>query len=482
MRVFHIDEPYLFFGNNSKCVDPQVGLLNFGPYGGRGISNEKSISIRAGIIGTTKSINSTIDWLNRLKYRIAAEEKYDTEYKGIDFPGLNRDSPLGFEIVIDSNCIEKISREFIRSLKKLHRKQRILNSVQLYCDKIDNFKEAHPRPDIIFLPIDDELLSLCKELGRKTDKIVFQRREFGDPDTSTAPMFDFHNYIKAHAALSNFVTQFIGPKTLIFSETKQNPSIIGWNIAVGVYYKATGIPWKIADIDDNTCYVGISYYNEIHGKIKNLRASFAQVYMRTGESQVIRGEPFAWDNKSRGRTIHLDSNQMCELISKTIEVFETQRGRKPSRLVIHKTTHFSGEEIQGCLNASKDIDELDIVQVSEYTNFNAFHLKMDYPVVRGTVFTEGMDAIVFTSGYVPALATYPGPEVPKPIVCRCQRNDTSIDLICKDIMHLTKLDWNSSTFYTKNPVTISVSKKVGDVLSEIKDKDKTPPSSYRFYM
>jgi hypothetical protein len=49
-------------------------------------------------------------------------------------------------------------------------------------------------------------------------------------------------------------------------------------------------------------------------------------------------------------------------------------------------------------------------------------------------------------------------------------------------MGLTKLDWNSSTFYSRMPVTIGVSRKVGAVMAEMVSGGKTPPSSYRFYM
>ena len=482
VRIFRIEEPVLFFGNRGECLDPQVGLLNFGPYGGRGVDEEKGIIIRAGIIGTTRSITSTRLWLERLRYRIAAKETLSTEYKGIDFPGLNLNSPLGFEIVIDENCVQRIERQFVKNLRNLSRRERVYESVQEYCRKINNLTEAHPRPDIILLPIDDELFQLCKEPKRGTDKIVYQRREFGDPESSFAPMFDFHNYIKAHAALKGFVTQMLQPKTLIFAEDRQSPSIIGWNIAVGIYYKATGIPWKLADIDEDTCYVGVSFYNEIRESIKTIRASFAQVYMRTGESQVIRGQPFEWNYKEKGRDVQLSYSQMKRLVTRAIKIYFNQRNKLPTRIVVHKSTIFSDDEIKGCESACENIDELDIVNISEYTGFRAYHENFDYPVVRGTVIMDLDEAILFTTGYVPSLATYPGPTVPRPLLLRCQKIDTSIETICNDIMSLTKLDWNSSTFYTKMPVTIGVARKVGEVMAEMVAEGGDPPTSYRFYM
>lgn len=488
ISVSLLPEPELFFGGNNKCIDPQVGLLNYGPHGGLGGDRPKSISIIAGIIGTDKSINACRIWLERLKYRICAEETKNTEYKGIDFPGLNKDGPLGFEIKIDENCVLKIENKFIRALEPLSREERISLSVVHYCEKFDILREAHPLPNIILLPLDDEFMKLCKEPSRRTEKIVYQKREFGDPDSTNADLFDFHNYLKAQAALRGLITQMITPQTLVFAEKKQSDALIGWNVSVGIYYKATGTPWKLAEIDDETCYVGISFYNDIGKYSKTIRASIAQVYMRTGESQVIRGQPFDWDEIKYGRSVHVEAPQMEELIQGSIDLFRDQRDKLPRRVVVHKSTRFSEDELTGCTDACGDIDNLDMIHIADYSKFRAYHIGHDYPVVRGTLISSGNqnldnpEAILFTTGYIPALGTYPGPSVPRPLHLHCQRLDTSIETVSQDILGLTKLDWNSSTFCRRHPVTIAVSRKVGSVMAEMLAGSDSPPSSYRFYM
>ena len=186
MRIALLKEPDLFFGNNSKCLDPQVGLLNFGPYGGSSSDGGKKISVRAGIVGTKRSIDKTKIWLDTLKFRIGAEQRTKTEYKGIDFPGLRIDSPLGFEVVVDKNCCAEIERTFVRGLEALDRKKRIEVTLKRYCDLFDDLTDAHPDPKILLLPIDDDVLSLCKEPYQRTDRIVYQHREFGDSSSSLA--------------------------------------------------------------------------------------------------------------------------------------------------------------------------------------------------------------------------------------------------------------------------------------------------------
>jgi hypothetical protein len=487
-KIIRLEEPQLFFSNNRTCIDPQVGLLNFGPNGGLSIGKEQKVTIAAGIIGTSNSINATKIFLGILNHRIAAEETSSIEYKGIDFPGMGLQSPLKFELVIDENCVLRIEREFIRRLEETpDRKNRIKQAVAEYCRQFDLLTDAYPKPRVVLLPLDRELIDLCKDPNLKQDKIIYQNRDFGDPESSNAPMFDFHNHIKAQAAhpKRDFATQILTPKTLAFSEEKQNAALIAWNFSVGTYYKATGVPWKLADINENTCYVGISFYREITKDNMSVRASIAQVYMRTGESQVITGRPFKWDQKTQGKQVKLDSAQMAQIVTDSIKIFQGQRHKLPQRLVVHKSSSFSSDEIAGCLDASKDIDEKDIVHVSEYTSFRAYHTKCDFPVVRGTLITKSEDsseAFLFTSGFVPALGTYPGPAVPRPLYLDCPRIDTSIELIATDILGLSKLDWNSATFYTRLPVTLSVSEKVGNILAEMVLADIPPPSSYRYYM
>lgn len=483
MRVALIKEPDLFFGNNSRCLDPQVGLLNFGPHGGGSSDENNKVSIRAGIIGTRRSIDKTKVWLDTLKFRIGAEQRTKTEYKGIDFPGLRTDSPLHFEVSIDENCCAEIERAFVRGLVDLDRKKRIEVTLNRYCNLFDDLTDAHPPPNVLILPIDDDVLSLCKEPYQRTDRIVYQHREFGDPSSSLAEIFDFHNYLKAQAALRNFTTQLLSPKTLSFSEQKQGAALIAWNFAAALYYKATGVPWKLADIDDKTCFIGVSFYNEISHSGKSVRAAIAQVYLRTGESQVIRGEAFEWDEGPEKRNVRLTAQQMEKIVKDSVNHFQRQRQFAPKRVVVHKSTRFSDEELAGCQKACEDdIDSLDIVHVREFPGFRAYHDEYDYPVVRGTAFLDSKDALLFTSGYVPALATYPGPSVPRPIHLICQRLDTSVEGVCLDMMGLTKLDWNSSTFYTRMPVTIGVSKKVGKVMAEMVASKGEPPSSYKFFM
>ena len=91
---------------------------------------------------------------------------------------------------------------------------------------------------------------------------------------------------------------------------------------------------------------------------------------------------------------------------------------------------------------------------------------------------------LFTTGFVSVLGAYQGYRVPTPIVVRPDEHCvTPIAEIAKEILAFTKLDWNSSHFCKKIPVTIEVSRSVGGVLAEPETKTlKDIDPHYYFYM
>jgi hypothetical protein len=71
---------------------------------------------------------------------------------------------------------------------------------------------------------------------------------------------------------------------------------------------------------------------------------------------------------------------------------------------------------------------------------------------------------------------------PIPLLLDVARNDTTPRQIGNDIMSLTKMDWNSTDFCQSQPVTTSVSRKVGQILAEMRARNIEPPQPYRYFM
>lgn len=105
------------------------------------------------------------------------------------------------------------------------------------------------------------------------------------------------------------------------------------------------------------------------------------------------------------------------------------------------------------------------------------------PVPRGSMFAVDDLNFLYTKGYVPELRTYPGVHVPAPFEVIKAKGDSSYKEICKEILSLTKLNWNTADFCSGLPITIGFSRNVGQVLKVFEETDtEEPDQRYRFYM
>ena len=91
---------------------------------------------------------------------------------------------------------------------------------------------------------------------------------------------------------------------------------------------------------------------------------------------------------------------------------------------------------------------------------------------------------LYTNGYIPVIGTYPGHRIPRPIVVKpdAEYCSTPIYELCEEILAFTKLDWNSSHFCKKNPVTIEISRSVGHILADSQAQDAEIDPHYYYYM
>jgi hypothetical protein len=100
---------------------------------------------------------------------------------------------------------------------------------------------------------------------------------------------------------------------------------------------------------------------------------------------------------------------------------------------------------------------------------------------RGTLCTIGdAEHYLFTTGYVPYWDEYPGPHVPAPLQIG-SAGDTDMRERAREILALSKMNWNSAEGISRHPITLSFAKKVGTIMTEMGD-NQTPNPSYRFYM
>jgi hypothetical protein len=88
---------------------------------------------------------------------------------------------------------------------------------------------------------------------------------------------------------------------------------------------------------------------------------------------------------------------------------------------------------------------------------------------------------LWTRGYIPRLRTYPGREVPNPLTVEIRRGSADIEQVMRDVMSLTKLNFNGAEFCDGLPVTLRFADLVGEILTA---GPITPhaPLPFKFYI
>ncbi len=492
MNLNYIPEPFLYFNNNKKCIDPKIGLLKHGPNG----LTEDNQEIQLGVVGSINSIIETKLFLNRLENGIQGVEFPDTRIRGIDFPGVDKGLPLGYYFKFDEAYSESIPNDILTLMNSDEKRTvKITEAAKAFEQALKDLSGIHPTPDIVLISIPEEILNNCCNPLFKQRRIKLIDRTYADlnrlsklPDDLKPILIDFHHYLKVISYELNLRTQVLQHTTINFASNRQDPSTIAWNFAVANFYKATGTPWKLADLQPETIHVGISFYNDIGSESKPVvRAAIAQVYMKTGDSQIIRGIEIPL-KEEEDRVPCLTEEQSSNILKQAISLYKRQHDNKsPYRVILHKKSPYSEEEMTGFQASCEGIVKKDFIHIYERTNLRIL-TPSKYPVIRGTVLSnkhKGKEEnYIYTYGYIPAFATYPGSSVPSPIRVGFEKTDSSAEQISLDILNLTKLDWNSAKFASRLPVTVSVSSKVGEILGEMKlyKTEVDPPASYSYYM
>ena len=302
--------------------------------------------------------------------------------------------------------------------------------------------------------------------------------DFGEEDSVEVEV-NFRRLLKAKAMEYNIPIQILRDRIAKPSSEMQDEASIAWNFYPALYYKAGGIPWSLKKETNNiTCFAGISFYRTRDKK--TIQTSVAQIFNEHGNGVILRGTPVKEDKKDRQP--HLTEEQAYNLLKESLSEYYNAIKIFPQRLVIHKSSNYSEEEIDGFKRVAYDmnINSIDLVTIMP-TSFRLYR-DNDYPPLRGTMFSlDRCRHFLYTRGYVEYYGTYPGKYIPNPIEIRLFSFDESPEQICKEILSLTKMNWNNTQFDRKFPITIDCSRNVGEILKYVSPEQK-PQIKYSFYM
>ena len=464
----YLNEPKLQF-QSGEAYNPPVGLWKYGPRFSS--SHEKGQKwLKIGIIGSGASVSRALLMLEDMK--IPAKPENISKWN-LPFPGIGPDSQMKFSFLCEPEWQEKLTSTEIKTILSSGSGIKIAEKfTELIDAKLAILHEKTPQPDCVIISLPKEIEDACIPFGVENPLLKLPNED------------DLHSRIKIYGIKYGLPTQVLRSKTLNFVGT-QEKNIVFWNFAVGLLYKSqNGYPWKLANLEDNTCYVGISFFKEKGTHSNNIRASMAQVFLDTGESFILRGDSFEWNDEKHPFSPHLSSDSAKKLVNYVITQYKQIRhDAMPSRIVIHKTSSYWEEEKDGFMSAIEKIPKKDLITISE-TGIR-FYRPGKFSVLRGTLISNSDFSrnLLYTTGFAPSLNTYPGLGIPRPLLIKPDVLDSNISDVCSEILAFTKLDWNNTFMYRKHPVTLSVSQKVGNVLSDsiAKVQERLDPHYY-FYM
>lgn len=485
MKLTHLAEPPLEFGGAMRHVDIRFGLMDYGPFdfGMDGAPRH----IKVGIVGSAETVEGTARWLESCRTGFAAKPSRQPNLFP-PFPGVSFEESFRCEFITSSE-LQRIlpPREILRLATVPGQREVTRAVVESILDEIGALGERMVRPDVVLVALPVEIIERtynAREAAPSEDEEVE-----GD---EAGPDLDFRGMLKASCMRLHLPIQLLWPTTFDpaykiprklkrSSERRtQDPATIAWNLLTALYYKAGGLPWRLArDARQlRTSFVGLSFYRSVDGE--HVHTSTAQMFDERGEGLILRGGRMV--ESEEDRRPHLTEEDAYDLLRDSLKVFRGQHGHYPARVVLHKTSRFDRNERAGFHKAidERDIDYADFVWMPKHRT-RLYRLGA-YPPLRGSLLRFQKDqALLYTRGSVEFFRTYPGMYVPRPLMLRCQVLGQPLRDVAAETLALTKMNWNNTQFDNGLPITIAAARQVGEVLKYVPEGQEIAPR-YSFYM
>jgi hypothetical protein len=480
VEIDFFEEPELEFGVSCH-VDMRFGLMNFGPVDFDSPLAPKEIKV--GIVGTSESVEGIQRWLEHCRGEIPAKQSKQPNLFP-KFPGFRMDAAFQSTLVMDSSQQKEISLSSFEVLKKESGPDKVVGTaVNLFYEELKHISDKR-KPDVFICAVPQELLDITRP--------EIDEDEESESRSTGRDGKDFHDFLKARAMHLEVPIQLVLPSTYDESKRrkqKRNPSTIrtlqdeatrAWNFHTAIYYKAQGVPWRLVrdPSEYTTCYVGVSFFRTLGGSA--LLTSVAQVFNERGEGVIVRGGQAKFSKDDR--QVHLERSDAEALLTNALATYKKEHMNFPARVVVHKSSTYTQDEEDGFLDATRSagIEMVDLLSVDK-TSTRLFRIG-SYPPLRGTFLSlDNHTHILYTKGGVDFFSTYPGMYVPRPLIFKCEHTEQTPRYLAREILALTKMNWNNTQFDGGMPIAMRAAKEVGSILKYV-EKNGVVASSYRFYM
>lgn len=453
-------EPLIYFHHqdeSKQSIHPINGLKLLGPleesFGANGIASKINLAIIAPDTGFVRVKSHLESLLNHVSP--TTEKEYLKDYPGFD-------AVFKKHLVIPNS----IQNEFVITINS--QETTSYSAIQFYelmKSKIDNLALKNSEIDCVVIYIPNAWNHF---------------RELKNEQT----YFDLHDSLKLYAVKKGLHLQFIEDKSITYSDQAK----VKWWLSLGIYVKSNGTPWKVKTDNTETAFVGLGYAIRQNARNKVVLGS-SQIFDGNGNGmrfllQPIEKPVLIGKNPFMSKD---DAFRMVTNIRNTYHKIDPVIGLK--KFVLHKTTHYTRDEIDGICNALEGIDNIELLQIQQFSNWRAIKLKKNhatgkhefdgFPIDRGTIIQlDEFSFLLWTHGLVQSNELlkpyYQGKRgIPTPLLIKRFRGTDPIETVANDILKLTKMNWNGAELYKTLPVTIDFSKRLsvmGKQLEELGSK------------
>lgn len=496
LRLIHLLEPDLTFNSGQRAEDPRDGLSLFGP-----LDAGKPYGMRVGVIGTPEGIGAYRAWARRINHPILPAS---SPLSHPVFPGFEAafDTAWPVEptlaVVLDRTSI-------LRSVGIPDQHQRVFRTVEIFLEAIARSIRTSEEPlDVWYVVIPDEVYEYCRPLSRinaelrttnpfnmsrkRARKLRSQRSLFSE-DNEAAGIYlyevNFHHQLKARLLPYNAPTQIVKESTLArgvssAQEDADAAAATAWNLTSAAFYKAGGRPWKAGAVREGVCYIGLVFKEDASSTDGRSACCAAQMFIDSGDGFVFRSS-HAGLRADRKGSFHLSEEGAAHVLKTALDAYREQRGTWPREVFIHGRVRFNRAEWEGFRSATPDPTAVTLVCIQESRDLKLYR-QSAYPVLRGLAFCiDARHGVLWTRGYVPRLATYPGLEVPNPLSVTITDGDVNIEVVLRDVLALTKLNYNACIHSDGLPVTLKFADAVGEILTAAPGTTQ-PPLPFKHYI
>ena len=221
----------------------------------------------------------------------------------------------------------------------------------------------------------------------------------------------------------------------------------------------------------------MSFFKSVSGD--RLMTSVAQIFDERGEGLIVQGGSASFDKEDR--TPHLSREDAEALLANGLKSYRREHKTTPARLVMHKTSSYNEAEREGfhCAAEGENLEVLDLVTVRR-SGVRVLRAG-ESPMIRGTpLLFDEKSGIVYLKGTVPFFNVYPGAYIPRALEFIREDGETSAADLAKELVGLSKLNFNNTQFDTGDPITVRAARRVGDILKHV-PSGKRVNSRFRYF-